>query len=151
MTAFLLWFMEITPFLRRLTSALLLPGDQMLNTSHPTLMSQRFVLSCLCRSLGLEVRFLCFSWERATVKKYPKQIWDQQNQVPGMTKNWSQGLCVHSTKLRAWSLVCAWQAASEWVSEWRFLGRRCEDKVAMASDPLIANWVLTSHGVENPI
>ena len=49
MTAFLLWFMEITPFLRRLTSALLLPGDQMLNTSHPTLMSQRFVLSCLCR------------------------------------------------------------------------------------------------------
>ena len=103
------------------------------------------------RSLGLEVRFLCFSWERATVKKYPRQIWDQQNQVPGMTKNWSQGLCVHSTKLRAWSLVCPWQAASEWVSEWRFLGRRCEDKVAMVSDPLIANWVLTSRGVENPI
>lgn len=48
MTAFLLWFMEITPFLRRLTSALSLPGDQMLNTSPPDLnVSGIFAVSSL--------------------------------------------------------------------------------------------------------
>ena len=102
-------------------------------------MSQGFVLSLLCRSLGLEVRSLCFSWERATVKKYPRQLWDQQNQVPGMAKNWSQGLCPqHQARDLAPGLCLT--AASEWVSEWRFLGRRSEDKVVIVSDPLLVNW-----------